>query len=405
MGEPPDDTTGGPFTRIPVLPNPKGGDLVVPVKCYVDEAHTQDSTHDLVVHEDWTVSVPHDLESERVVAALGGYLSCLGLVDRAAPAAETYVRRQLRADLPRIVRGIGGRWYCKRRVATCCANSASWVSAMLAAAHWRSARHVAAELDCHTKQLEDLGKALLRARGLREPLSVKVQPELVGTVVTKTQDLHDLWDAGLSPDLVTALHRAVNATRPLPFAFYVGVALRRPSLAWIRTTAEEVPERADFTWLSWTESRADKKDRGLRARWLSLGVPRADIDTLTDSPYGPEEVRRLAQALGRSANAAAGLLARCVRAECTPDLKELAAACAAADPPPEVVSSATLHRLMSLIDLPATREQAALALLTCGSPVVAADLIRTTGTLDLAALRDALSDMEQQRQRKAAPHS
>jgi hypothetical protein len=60
---------------------------------------------------------------------------------------------------------------------------------------------------------------------------------------------------------------------------------------------------------------------------------------------------------------------------------------------------------MSLIDLPATREQAALALLTCGSPVVAADLIRTTGTLDLAALRDALSDIEQQRQRKAAPRA
>jgi hypothetical protein len=383
-----------------VLPNPKGGDLVVRVRCYVDEAHRQGTKHGLIVHEDWTFTVPHDLESERIAAALGGYLSCIGLVDRAAPAAETLVRRQLRADLPRIGRGAGGLWHTKELFRGCCAG-VTWPTAMEAARHWRSAQHVAAEISAHPQQLEELGKVLLRARGLREPHRLELRPELVGTVVTKAQDLHDLWDAGLSPDLVAALHRAVNATRPLPFAFYVGVAIRRPSLDWIRATAEEVPERADFTWLSWTETRSDKKDRGLRARWLGLGVARADIDALTVSPYGPDEVRRLARALGRSANTAAGLLARCVRAECTPDLEELAAACAAADPPPEVVSGPALHRLMSLINLPATREQAALALLTCGSAVVAADVIRTTGTLDLAALRDALSDIEQQRQRRA----
>ncbi|MDP9183532.1 MAG: hypothetical protein M3P04_12245 [Actinomycetota bacterium] len=401
MGEPPLDADGTLPPRLMITPNPDGGPLVLKIKCYVDATHKRGRTHSVTVHEDWSITVPHDLEGERIAVAFGGYLSCLDLVDKVAPAAETYLRRQLRADLPQISRGLGARWYTKVRVDTCCAGTTSWATAREAAAHWRSARHVAAELGGHTTMLQKFGTTLLHARGLNEPLPAPAAPELVGTVVTNPRDLSDLWEAGLSPDLIGSLHNAVCATRPLPVSFYVGITTRRPNLDWIRATAERVPERADYVWLSWSEHPADLLDPGLRARWLRLGVPRTDVEDLTGSPYGPEEVRRLARALGRSSNTAAGLLARCVRADAFPELDALIDTCAKADPPPDVVTAAALHRLMTYIDLPATREQAALALITCGSPVVAADVIRTTGTLAPAALREGLSDWEQRRQGKA----
>ena len=45
--------------------------------------------HDVVIHSDWSASTPDDLAAERVGVALGGYLSCLDLVDHALPQLAT----------------------------------------------------------------------------------------------------------------------------------------------------------------------------------------------------------------------------------------------------------------------------------------------------------------------------
>jgi hypothetical protein len=384
----------------PLGPHPDGGDLVLSTRCFVDRDHKKGRRHAATLHEDWTITVPHDLEAERVVVALGGYLSCLDLVDRVAPAVEVYLRRNLRADPPQILRTPTMQWQCAVRVKECCPVSRSWPTPQEAAGHWRSSHHVAAELDAPAALLAGFGRDVLRARGVREPVPTPPARHLVGRQVASRKELHELWEAGLSPELVEALHLSVEADGPLPLAFYLGAVTKRPNLGWLRDTHHHIPERADLAWLTWTETPADRQDRTLRRSWLRLGVPKKDIARLTSSPYGPDDVRRLAEILGRSGNTAASILTSCIRAKVHPNVVELGETIALSDANPDVLSLSALNRLEASIELPVTREQAALALITCASAAIALDVIRATGSVDPAELRRGLDAWEQQRKQR-----
>ena len=63
---------------------------------------------------------PHDLDQERILAALGGYLSCLELVDTVAPAFFDWYRAQVR-EVPRPIRAKqpAGPWRAAKRAACC----------------------------------------------------------------------------------------------------------------------------------------------------------------------------------------------------------------------------------------------------------------------------------------------
>ena len=62
----------------PLAPTPDGTDLVVPIECSTAGPRSGPYvSHPLVLRPDWTATVPHDLDAERVAAAFGGYVTCL----------------------------------------------------------------------------------------------------------------------------------------------------------------------------------------------------------------------------------------------------------------------------------------------------------------------------------------
>lgn len=79
--------------KVETSPHPEGTDLHLRTRCFVDASHRRPRTHPIVLHPDWSVDTGHDLESERIAVAFGGYLSCLDLVDKVVPAARTYLLR------------------------------------------------------------------------------------------------------------------------------------------------------------------------------------------------------------------------------------------------------------------------------------------------------------------------
>ena len=56
------------------------------IECSSDPSERRGVTHRVIIHPDWTVDVPHDIEAERVARSFGGWSTCLELVERVIPA-------------------------------------------------------------------------------------------------------------------------------------------------------------------------------------------------------------------------------------------------------------------------------------------------------------------------------
>jgi hypothetical protein len=143
--------------------------------------------------------------------------------------------------------------------------------------------------------------------------------------VRERRGLEHLWDAGLHPEMVLALHDAVwPAGPPLPTWFYLGALSRRPDLRWIAETLRAVPDEDIAVWLCWTDAELDRAHPEARTGWLQAGVPRPAIAALADGAYTPIDVARLSHATGRSLAAAAITLAGWHRARCHPSPDDIA---------------------------------------------------------------------------------
>ena len=384
-------------------PSPSGEPLALTISCYVDPAHKRPRKHAILLHPDWSVDTGHDLDSERLAVAFGGHLSCLDLADKVVPAVRSYVQRQLRRELPAIDLSVGGRWVPRVRVATCCAGSTSFGSAADAASHLRHPRHVAAEHGARTTAVLGLGKQVLQAHGCSDP----VRPpdgasRLVGRQVPRLRDVHLLWEAGLTPDLVEHVHGVVSDGRVLEPHFYLGVLSQRPDLAWVRDTAAQVPDRDVHSWLAWSQSPDDRTSPQLRADWLRLGVSRRDLTALSGTGYRPVDVHLLATSLSTSPTAAAAVLARWAEAECFPTAAELVAVARISDVGLGAVSRATVDRFIGLLrgtGITGSRVQHAFALMLCGAPGITAHIVCTVGSLDPGDITRGLHKWERDRQK------
>ncbi|MDQ1250717.1 MAG: hypothetical protein QG597_5097, partial [Actinomycetota bacterium] len=152
------------LTRLPARsPAPEGRPLATSVTCRTSAVNGAEVTrHAVVIHHDWRVDVPHDLEGERVAAAFGGYLSCISLVDHAVPALREWLRRAGRLELPAMTfRGEVDRWTLKDEQ-PCCAKT-TFRDALAAAEHWRSPQHVADACGASRRQLRTLSTAAAAA--------------------------------------------------------------------------------------------------------------------------------------------------------------------------------------------------------------------------------------------------
>jgi hypothetical protein len=327
--------------------------------------------HAVVVHRDWRVEVPHDLDGERVAAALGGYLSCIGLVDRAVPALREWMHRAARLELPPMgFRGEVDRWTLKEPAA-CCEHTA-FRDPVVAADHWRSPQHVALVRGASPRQLSTLATASQRAHLGHGTLAMPAgdRERAAAACLGGDLDVAWLWDAGIHPRLVWTTHRHVDANYPLPGRFFLGIAWNRPDLRWVadtlagwqdeesvhasqrRLSSRQVAESTEptdpeplVTWLAWTAQNWDVVDPTARFRWLGTGITRKLILALGDAGYDPDDVVAHAQAVGRTPDAVARTIKQWLDAGFHPSSASLTALARTGVPAHTVPSRAAVDRL------------------------------------------------------------
>ena len=312
-----------PFTLPPIGPSPSGS-VQVTVACRTSRTGGSGRRHPVEIASDWTVTTPHDLGLERVAAAMGGYLSCLDLVDRGIPALRELTQRLARRSVPLIHRDDGGRWIPAELPTGCTCSSFGYSSAADAAAHLRGVQHVAYAYDVSTKALERLVHAVFDAHDTMF-FAPPADECGAGAAVRERRGVEQLWDCGLHPEIVARLQDAVwPGGPPLPMWFYLGAMSRRPDLTWVAQTLRAVPDEDIAVWLCWTNAELDHAHPDARTGWLQAGVPRIAIAALADGSYTPIDVARVARASGRSLVAAALTLAAWHRARCHPSPDDIA---------------------------------------------------------------------------------
>lgn len=382
------------MTRLPRLavlpPIPQREPVTLTVLCSTTPDMAGAVRHGVQIAADWSVTTPHDLAAERVAAAFGGYLSCLHLVDRVVPTVRDTVQRHARTMLPRLQRGSRGSWRPVPSVAAACCRPEPTAGA--AAAHLRSVEHAGNAGGGQRLLVESLLTRLLSAH--REAGSFSLDDQQAADLARLVQGPGGavaVWEAGLHPSLVTAIHdRLVGGDGPaLPVALYLGVVARRPDLDWIADTlaaaAAAFDEPSDSgtvgltEWLAWTQTPLDKRRHEVRAGWLALGLPRPWIEQLSAAGYTPDDARRLSRLTGRSAVGVSDVLVSWVQAGCRPRIDDLVALHADGVSPWYEPSSRALDRLRShLGDLAAgrTRTDLALVLARAGTVSDAAAALR-----------------------------
>ena len=367
------------LTRLPATsPAPEGRPLSTSVTCRTSAVDGAEATrHAVVIHHDWRVDVPHDLEGERVAAAFGGYLSCISLVDHAVPALREWLRRAGRLELPAMTfRGEVDRWALKDEQ-PCCAKT-TFRDALAAADHWRSPQHVADACGASRRQLRSLTTAATAAhasgRGLGMPEGDR--DRAAAACLGADTDVAWLWQAGIHPRLVWTIHRHVGSAHPLPARFYLGVVWNRPDLHWVADSLRP-PTHADrpaatgtppvtskptasgsdaslATWQAWAAQNWDAVDPATFARWETTGVTRPLILDLQTAGYDPDGIVALARAARRHPDGVARTVRRWNRAGFTPTPASLITLISAGIPSHHVPARAAVDRLRDLAQVTGT---------------------------------------------------
>ena len=344
-------------------PAPSGGAVCVSVSCGTSRRGPS-GRHDVVIDADWSVTVPHDIPAERVAAALGGYLSCLDLIDHVVPAARVWVELAARRVLPGAATvSTRSGWQPKKRAAGCCAGECFPDAAMLGA-HLRTAEHLAARLGCDPHQLADVVRGCRLAHAASTELALREESARSAArgCLGGMTDVEELWRAGVHPELIQVVRASLGVSGRLPGRFFLGLVTRRPDLRWVARTLASVDDDQNSdelrlgslaSWLVWTASGRDRAAPEERGDWLQTGVSRSMILALAETEYGPADVTRFAAALGRTPDDMARSLDAWLRAGCIPSLDDLMRLEEAGVPTLHAVSGAALKRLRAEADVEA----------------------------------------------------
>lgn len=351
-----------PPVEVPPIPPAPDGALMVGVPCRTSGSGW--SRHEVTITADWSLSVPHDLAGERIAAAFGGGASCLELVDRGLPAVIVAVCRHLRVgDAPIELRQQGDSLaWCPAGQRHGCCSSRGFETAADAATHARGP-HVAAgfgvksrtsvELLLHAVLQAHLGPvADASAEGFSWPAPAGIDAAGFG-VVSEPTGMSALWDAGMHPDQVLAVHGRLGVRGPLPAISYLALTLLGVDLEWVARglavrdgqLSDPVLVRYDdrnlapldlawlcpprlqqgplATWMALTCTPEDAAEDGLRAGWLTADVPRRLILELQAARYLPDQVIELGVGTARAPSAAALALYEWVRRGWHPQVADL----------------------------------------------------------------------------------
>lgn len=315
-------TTSDPFVLSPLEPSP-GGRLLASVACRTARTGDPLGKHEVWIEADWSVVTPHELTLERIAMAMGGYLSCVDLVDREVPALRELVQLEARRVVPQITRNVEGRWTLRTLAPGCRCRPTGFRSAAEAADHARDPAHVARLYGVSFSELHRRLRVVENVHHTR--FHVPPPAAEAERAVREHDGVSRLWAAGVHPDLVVALHELLwPGGPPMPVWFYLGAVSRHPDMAWVVETLAALADEDVAVWLCWTETELDRTGQEARGAWLRAGVPRKAIATLADGAYSPADVARLMARTRRSLGSAAATLAAWHRAGCHPSLDDVA---------------------------------------------------------------------------------
>ncbi len=310
-----------------LAPAPDEEALTVQVRCRSQRGVTG-RKHAITIRPDWSVTTPHDLDAERIGVALGGYLSCIDLVDHTVPALRDLVQLVARRVLPPLSRNHVGRWVVDQPTQGCSCETQSHATPYDAAEHARGAAHMARRYGADPKQLHRLLEEVVAAHG---GFQMCPPPGWVALgSVREPRGIDVLWGAGVPPELVMEVQeRVLPRGGPLPTAAYLGAAYRCDDLDWLASTVSRCPHGADdpdsVTWAAWAYGNEDRAHPHARGDWLSVGIPRSAVDTLVEGGIGVGVAEELAETTGRTLQRAAVVLAAWERAGCRPGPGDIAA--------------------------------------------------------------------------------
>jgi len=268
--------------------------------------------HTVIVNAEGTVETPHDLESERIASALGGYLTCLDLVDHAVPALQDWMRLTQRVDpLPVRSDNHGDSWRPAAR-ASCCSRY-GYQRPEVAFDHARSPSHLATVHGADP----DLVHELVAVACIPEQQGPRHDPEA------------RLWRMGVAPDLVARIRETVAPTTSMTAADVITLLSVAPDLSWL-----EGGHAAHTRGLARALRRLrgeddvqlglDAIDPGLREAWRATRtVPQWAKESLLPAGYSPVEVELLAEIWQHSVSGTALVLAAWVELGYQPSVSAL----------------------------------------------------------------------------------
>jgi hypothetical protein len=300
---------------VPFGPAPSGAALTFDVECRTNRRATRSKRHPMTINADWTVQTPHDLDAERVAVALGGYSSCLVVVDTAVPALREAIGLAARRVRPELHHDREAGWAVAK--AAGCGCPGAFRTAAEASEHARGTRHLAARYGCSERILRMLVDATEDAvAALAQPLV-----DAGGLAVRELGGVARLWDAGVHPDDAVAMAGMVSAvSEPLPVHYFLGVAYCGADRDFLAVASAVRADPDTAAWLAWLPAGFWQPEL---TAWLRLGLARGDVLDLFDWGTDPATVGALAEMAGLPPDRVARLLAAWARARCSPSGEHL----------------------------------------------------------------------------------
>ncbi len=378
----------------PDLPPAPDGALSARVDCATGARVT--GSHEVRLEADWSLATPHDLEAERILAALGGSMSCLALADVVVPTLRDLVQLSGRRRLAGVARTGAKRWRWRITSGSCRRCGARTFPALSdAVRHERTLEHWAESAAMSQAGPVARGSLceLYDAAGRARRAAADYVPAPGHPHVIESGAMSELHGVGICEEFVDHVHDVVWPDGPaLPTRLYVAAAYLLPDLDWLASVARERPDVDVLTWAAWSETPLDRNQPQARLQWLALGVSTHDTARLMHAGYTPDEVTAYATMSGVGAARAASIMAAWEATGCKPSAVDLLALDRTVGTSWEPPSGGAIDLLLdSTRDLrPApTRTQAALVLAAVGTRPNAVAVL-TTGARDPRAAHLAL---------------
>lgn len=311
--------------HVEIGPTPNHCPLEFQIECRLSQSASRGTKHSVTIHPDWSVTTPHDLDSERVAAAFGGYTSCLPLVEQTIPAFRAMLPVLSRQSRIPLWRDSWDDWLLPAswHVPSCCRGQ-KFTSAAAAARHVRSASHIAGAYNAPRWQVSAVMSAAEDAWGSWEenpPHGVQLD-----RLVREIEGVAELWRAGLRPDEVLRLAIAASVVKePLPVSYFLGMVYGEADPDWVSEVLLHRPDADTAAWLSWLDAPDRIASSNEWGAWLRFGLPKNDVRKALEAGLRSDQVLMVSRDTGWSSRVTARNLVAWAKVGCFPTVGQFKA--------------------------------------------------------------------------------